>query len=132
MTKTTQHFLVKIVIFTIIIFSITAALFSTLLKNYALGSFPYLILLIATVTTIGHLLIIRASEKNAMKFTTAFMASVTFKLMVYLFFMLIYLVIDHSQVISFVLTFMSLYIVFTIFEVIQVLSFIKKYSKISL
>jgi hypothetical protein len=132
MTKTTRSFLFKIIIFTIIIFSITAALFSTLLKNYSLDSYPYLILLIATVTTIGHLLIIRASEKNAMKFTTAFMASVTFKLMVYLFFMLIYLVIDHSQVISFVLTFMSLYIVFTIFEVIQVLSFIKKYSKISL
>ncbi|MEI6679021.1 MAG: hypothetical protein WCL21_10470 [Mariniphaga sp.] len=132
MIKTTRSFLVKIIIFTVIIFGITAALFSTLFKNYTLGSYPYLILLIATVTTIGHLLIIRASEKNAMKFTTAFMASVTFKLMAYLFFMLIYLVIDHSQVISFVLTFMSLYVAFTIFEVIQVLNFIKKYSKISL
>jgi len=91
-----------------------------------LAVFPIQLLLIAVVTTIGHLWVIRAADQNPMKFTTAFMASVTLKLLVYLFFMLIYLLFDHTQVISFMLTFIVLYISFTIFEVIQVLKFIKK------
>jgi len=88
--------------------------------------FPFQALLIAAVTAIGHLWIIRASEQNTIKFTTAFMGSATLKLMVYLFFMLIYLWNDHSNAISFVLTFMILYLIFTVFEVMEVLRFIKK------
>ena len=126
MSSVSRKFIVKITIFTFAVFVITAVLFSTLLRNYYLSAFPYQILLIATVTTIGHLWVISASSSNTMKFTTAFMGSTTLKLMVYLFFMLIYLWIDRSQVVPFVLTFMVLYLLFTIFEVTEVLRFIKK------
>ncbi len=126
MSEVSRKFIVKMLIFTAIIFFIASVLFSTVLKTHYLSAFPYMILLIATVTTIGHLWVVKASGQNAMKFTTAFMASVSLKLMVYLFFMLIYLMIDRSQVIPFVLTFITFYISFTVFEVIQVLGFIKK------
>ncbi len=126
MSVVSRKFIIKICLFTLVVSAITAALFSTILKDFYLSAFPYQILLIATVTTIGHLWIIRASEQNTMKFTTAFMGSATLKLMVYLFFMLIYLWIDRSQVVPFVLTFMILYLIFTIFEVNEVLRFIKK------
>jgi hypothetical protein len=126
MSEAFRKFIFKILIFTVLIFGVGSILFATILKNYYFNVFPYLILLIATVTTIGHLWVVKASGANTMKFTTAFMASVTLKLMVYLFFMLIYLLIDRTQVISFVLTFITLYILFTVYEVIQVLGFIKK------
>jgi hypothetical protein len=126
MSEAFRKFIFKILIFTVLIFGVASILFVTILENYYFNAFPYLILLIATVTTIGHLWVVKASGANTMKFTTAFMASVTLKLMVYLFFMLIYLLIDRTQVISFVLTFITLYVLFTIFEVIQVLGFIKK------
>ena len=126
MSDASRKFVIKISLFTLTIILISAVLFLTVLKMVYLAIFPFQLLLIATVTTIGHLWVIRAADQNPMKFTTAFMASVTLKLLVYLFFMLIYLLIDHSQAISFVLTFIVLYISFTIFEVIQVLKFIKK------
>ncbi len=126
MSSVSGKFIIKICLFTIVIFAVTAALFATILKDFYLSVYPYQILLIAIVTTIGHLWIIHASEQNTMKFTTAFMGSVTLKLMVYLFFMLIYLWIDRSQVVPFVLTFMILYLIFTVFEVSEVLRFIKK------
>lgn len=132
MNTASRQFIVKILIFSIIIFAIATALFSTVLKIWYLASYPYQILLIALVTTIGHLWVIKASGQNTRRFTTAFMASVTLKLMVYLFFMLIFLLLDRSQVIPFVLTFITFYILFTIFEVIQVLRYLKKDSKISL
>jgi len=126
MSDASRKFVLKITLFTLTIFILSAALFTTVLKTFYLSVFPVQLLLIATVTTMGHLWVIRAADQNPMKFTTAFMASVTLKLLVYLFFMLIYLLIDHSEVISFILTFIALYIAFTIFEVIQVLKFIKK------
>ena len=129
MSAVSKKFIVKICLFTLIIFLIGTALFATLLKSFYLSVFPYQILLIATVTTIGHLWVIRASEQNTMKFTTAFMGSATLKLIVYLFFMLIYLWIDRSKVIPFVLTFMILYLIYTVFEVAEVLRFIKKKMK---
>jgi F0F1-type ATP synthase assembly protein I len=132
MTVAARQFIIKILIFTIIIFAIALALFSTALKPWYFGAYPYQILLIATITAIGHLWIMRASDKNMRRFTTAFMASVTLKLMVYLTFMLVCLLIDRSHVAPFVVTFIILYILFTIFEVFEVLSFIKKHSKIGL
>ena len=121
-----RQFIIRILIFTIIIAAIASALFLTVLKMWYLAVYPYQIILIATVTTIGHLLVIKASLQNSRRFATAFLASVTLKLMIYLTFMLVYLLIDHSQVIPFVLTFIILYIFFTVFEVVQVLNFIKR------
>ena len=132
MIAASRQFIIKILIFSIILFAIATALFSTVLEMWHFTFYPYLILLIAVVTTIGHLWIIKASQHNTLKFNTAFMASVTIKLMIYLFFMLFFLLIDRSQVIPFVLTFFTFYILFTIFEVIQALSFLKKDSKIGL
>ena len=125
MTAVSRQFLLKIIILSILLLAISTVLFSTVLKTCQFAAYPYQILLIALVTTIGHLWIVKAAGENTRKFTTAFMASVTLKLMGYLTFMLAYLLYDHSQVIPFVLTFIALYIVYTIFEVIEVLNVIK-------
>ena len=126
MSAVSRKFIIKIIKFTLIILAIATVLFSTILKSNQLRSYPYLVLLIATVTTISHLWVTKASGQSNIKFSTAFMASTTLKLMVYLFFMLIYLMIDRTHVITFVLTFVALYVVFTVFEVIQIIAYIKK------
>ena len=125
MTAVSRQFLLKISILSIIVLAIAMALFSTVLKPLHFTAYPFQVLLIALVTTIGHLWIVKAAGQNTRKFTTAYMASVTLKLMVYLTFLLIWLLVDHSQVFPFVLTFIAFYIVFTIFEVFQVLNIIK-------
>ena len=50
MSAVSKKFIVKICLFTLIIFLIGTALFATLLKSFYLSVFPYQILLIATVT----------------------------------------------------------------------------------
>jgi len=125
MTAVSRQFILKISILSIIVLAIAMALFSTVLKPWHFTAYPFQVLLIALVTTIGHLWIVKAAGQNTRKFTTAYMASVTLKLMVYLTFLLIWLLVDHSQVFPFVLTFIAFYIVFTIFEVFQVLNIIK-------
>lgn len=129
MSIASRQFLVRISIFSMFIYAIAIALFSTILKSWYIAFYPFMIVIIASVTTIGHLWILKASGQNTRKFTTAYMASVTLKILVYLTFILVYLLIDHSQVVSFVLTFSSFYILYMVFEVMQVLNFIKKQSK---
>ena len=126
MSIASGKFLIKISVFTIITIAISAALFTTILKDYYFNAFIVHVVLIAAVTTIGHLLVAKAVKKNMRKFATAYMASVTLKLVVYLIYLLVSLLIDHSQVIQFALTFLILYLVYTIFEVVEVLSFMKK------
>jgi len=126
MSDVSWKFIIKISLFTLVIFILATVLFATFFSAVHLALFPIQLLLIATVTALGHLWVIRSANQNTMKFTTAFMASVTLKLLVYLFFMLICLWIDHSQVIPFILTFMTFYIIFTIFEIMELLKFIKK------
>ena len=119
-------FLLKISVFTILVIAISAALFTTILKAYFFNAFMIQIILITAVTAIGHLLVAKAVKKNIRKFATAYMASVTLKLVVYLIYLLVSLLIDHSQVIQFAITFLILYLIYTVFEVIEVLSFLKK------
>ena len=132
MNPASRQFIVKILIFTLLIYAIATVLFHTVLTRWYFAPYPYLLLLVATITTIGHLWILKASAQNTRRFTTAYMASVTLKLIAYIAFMLIYLLIDRTQVITFVLTFITLYLTYTIFEVVNVLKFIRKPDKISL
>lgn len=132
MISSSRQFLIKIFVLSLIIYGISALLFTTILKAYCLASFPYLILLIACVTAIGHLWVVKASKQNTMKFSTAYMAVVTLKLMIYLLVMLFFLLYNRSQTIPFVLTFIVFYSLFTIFEVVEILRILKKDSKISL
>ncbi len=126
MVTPTGKFLLKISAFTLIVIAVSVALFATILKAYYFKSFIIQVILIAAVTTIGHLLVAKAVKKNIRKFATAYMASVTLKLVVYLIYLLVSLLIGPTQVLQFVLTFLVLYLVYSIFEVVEVLRFMKK------
>ncbi len=126
MVTPTGKFLLKISAFTLIVIAVSVALFATILKAYYFKSFIIQVILIAAVTTIGHLLVAKAVKKNIRKFATAYMASVTLKLVVYLIYLLVSLLIGHIQLLQFVLTFLVLYLVYSIFEVVEVLRFMKK------
>lgn len=121
-----KQFLRKFIIFSLVLIAIAAILFLTILKAFYVPLFPLQLLLIGSLTLYSHLRLIKACEENVRRFTTVFMLSVTLKLMAYLCFLLICLLIDHSNALAFVLTFFTLYLCFTVFEVIQVLIFLKK------
>lgn len=121
-----RQFLRKFVIFSLVLIAIAVILFLTILNAFYVPLFPLQLLLIGSLTLFSHLRLIKACEQNIRRFSTVFMLSVTVKLMAYLSFLLICLMIDHSNALSFVLTFFVLYVSFTVFEVSQVLNFLKK------
>ncbi len=128
MEQNAKKFLINLGIFSFAMLIIAAVLYSTLLKEWYFPMAPAQFLLILLVTGISHLWLQKSILENKKGFTAAFMLTVSIKLMVYLAFIVICLLIDRSHAIVFVLTFFLLYICFTIFEVKQILGCLKKQS----
>lgn len=88
------------------------------------------ILLILAVTILFHSFLINAAAKENMAFINKFLALTGIKLLFYLFFILGYIFLIGIQPVSFLLIFLFSYLVFTVFEVVSILEFLKKnYSK---
>ena len=126
MKNPTYQFIGKLISFSLLISVVAAILFLTVMKKWYFPSFPIQLLFIALVTGISYIWLLKYTEQNMRKFTTAFMALVSIKLFIYLSFLLINLWIDRSNVVVFSLTFLVLYVCYSIFEVKQILFFLKK------
>ena len=125
-SETSKKFIISILLFSSILAIAGAGLYLTILKSYYPKAFPLQFIIILIITIFSHLRLIKACERNIRQFTTQFMASVTIKLMIYLSFLLIYLLIDSTGAISFVLTFFVLYVCFTVFEIQNLLKYLDK------
>ncbi len=114
----------------IIIFSVAFALICFIVGYFLpyesiTPALPYLFLFFLSVTLVVHYVLLKASEKRFSKFTTYFMLATFLKLMLYIAVLLIYVLLNRSDAIPFIITFFILYIFYTVFEVISILSYSK-------
>ena len=125
-SKEERFFLKKALLFCLVLIGASLLIYDTLLKEYYLKFFPIQFGVVALITIFSHLKLMKASEGNSRKFSTAYFSLMSVRLMVYLGFILVCLIIDRSRAINFVVTFLALYLAFTIFEVIEISNFLKK------
>ena len=121
-----QIFKKKALLFCLVLAGISLVLFSTLLKDYYLKIFTVQFAVISLVTLLSHLRLMNSVRMNVMRFNTTFLAIMSIKLFLYIIFILVCLLIDRSRAIDFVITFLILYVFFTIFEVIEISNFLRK------
>ena len=94
-----------------------------------INSFLAVYILIPYITLITggfHFLLIKASKSNPTLFINKFLAFSGIKLMLYLFTIILYVIFIKSEIIIFLLSFILIYFVFTITEIISLLKFLKK------
>lgn len=70
-------------------------------------------------TGILHYLLLKGLEKKPQMFVTYFMGLTGLKMFLYLIIIVIYFFIYKSQAMSFIVSFLAFYILFTIFEVVS-------------
>ena len=121
-----QIFLKKIFYLCLSISGMAILLYQSVLKGYYLSIFPLQFAVVILVTVISHLRLMTSVEQNARRFSTTFLSVMSAKLFIYLFFILICLLVDRSNAINFVVTFLLMYLIFTIFEVIEISNYFKK------
>lgn len=131
MNKDVQFFLKKFILFCLVLISMSLLLFDTVLKDMYLKIYPLQFAVVAVVTFLSHLRLMKSFDQNIRKFSTTFLSTMSVKLFVYMVFIIICLLIDRSHAVIFVLTFLVLYLCFTTFEVIQISDFLKKNQKSS-
>jgi len=121
-----SNFLKNVLVFCLALTIVSTLLFTTILKGYYLKLFPVQFAVIALVTILSHIRLMNAIRLNVRRFNTTFLALMSIKLLLYLIFILICLLIDRSEAINFVVTFLVLYVCFTIFEVNKISKFLRK------
>ena len=121
-----KKYIIRLFTFSIIISAISFVLFKYVLTQYYLDVFPFLIVFFAFTSVLIHYILLKASNFRIAKFSTFFMGSTSAKLFLYIIFLVIYVLVDKSNAVPFLLTFFVLYFLFTIFETFSLLIDLKE------
>jgi hypothetical protein len=121
MNTTYLKFFKKLIKLTVAVFLVFYAATYFMPEKLVSPAMPYLILLSASVTLIFHYIIIKAAEKKFSRFISYFMIATVMKLLLYLIVIFLYVYLNKNDVFPFVITFLLLYIIFSVFEVINLL-----------
>ena len=117
-----KKFIIRILIFSIIISIVAFLLFSTIISKFYLPIFPFL-LSFFVLTTIGiHAILTHAGGQRPARFSTFYMGSITSKLFLYVIFLVVYVLLDKQNAPNFLITFFILYLCFTVFETYSLLN----------
>ena len=121
-----KKYIIRLLLFSVILSAAAYILFEFVLGQYYLPVFPFLILFFTLVSISIHYLLLKASNFRIAKFSTFFMGSTSVKLFLYIIFLVIYVLVDKSNAVPFLLTFLALYFLFTIFETFSLLIDLKE------
>jgi hypothetical protein len=121
-----RSFIKKISLFTLVLYVAGAAMFMTLFKDYYLAVVPLLPLFFVLIKITGYTYIEFLSKRRHQRFITGYMALTAVRMMIYLVGIIIYVFSFKAQAVVFLITFMVLYLAYTVFEVVVVLKFLKQ------
>lgn len=88
--------------------------------------FPVIPAFLLLVTLLVHIYLVRASENDTRKFTAKYLGAMGLKMFIYLIFLIVFLFIDTTRAIPFLVSFLITYAAFTAYEVISILNYLKK------
>ncbi|MBA7559706.1 hypothetical protein ES708_01321 [subsurface metagenome] len=121
-----KKFIVKGIFITLLLAVIGYFLFTGVFNPYYQVILPFVLLFIFLFTTVIHTILLKTARKEPKKLVNRFLMLTGLKMMIYLLFMIIYLVISKQDSAPFLLTFLIVYLVFSIFEILSILSHLKR------
>ena len=119
------NFLSRLFAFSLILGIIAFAISYFLPKNLLTPTLPFLFPFFFAVTLIIHHLLLKAYERRHSRFITSFMLVIFLKLFFYLAIMVIYVLINKTDAMLFIITYFIFYVFYTSFEVVSILSYSK-------
>lgn len=119
-------FIIQNLVLSVIVLALGYFILNYLIADYNLEVFPYLVGLFFFVTSFSHFFALKSLSKKGSASVNTAMGLTTFKLLVYLVFVLIYILNTDTDKMLFVLTFFSLYVIYSVFDIYKIMSQIKK------
>lgn len=118
-------FFFRLVIFSLILIIIGGVLFYFQFRDYYSNDLLIVFALIFFLTAGIYYLLLRSSQQGIQKFATKFVMFQGIKIMLYLIMIVVYSFANPQKAVPFLITFLSLYLLFTSFSTISVLKYIR-------
>ena len=125
MNSSLRKYFYRLLILSLILTCIGYGLFNFFFPEYYFRLFPVLPVFLFTITVTVHLYLVRASEGDSRKFTSKYLGSMGVKILIYLVFIVVILLVDTASAIPFLVSFLAMYAALTVFEVISILNTLK-------
>jgi len=116
-----KKFITNIVLISVVLALIGWLIFSQFIPQYYLPVFPFILLFFAVTSVTIHAYQLQLAKKDMAKFTRSNMIVTFLKLFLYSAVAIIYFAVDPQNAKVFVVNFVLLYIVYTVFEVLSLL-----------
>ena len=119
MEKPIKNYLMRLGALSAILLVITLGMFLTVLNSWFNYVFLFVILYFFLFSAFQHVKLMKSLTDNPRVFNTNYMAWFGIKLFLNLSFVIVYVLLNRSEALSFVVFFGFCYLVYTIFEVIS-------------
>lgn len=116
-----KKFIINIVLISVVLALTGWLIFSQFIPQYYLPVFPFIIVFFAVTSVAIHAYQLQLAKKDMAKFTRSNMIVTFLKLFLYSAVAIIYIAVDSQNARVFVINFVLLYIVYTVFEVLSLL-----------
>ncbi|WP_372754834.1 hypothetical protein [Labilibaculum sp.] len=117
MEKSNKRFIKSLGVISLVLLVVSSLLFATLLKNWMNYFFPFVIVYFFLFSSVQHLKLTKAAQGKTRDFHTNYMAWFGIRLFLNLSFVIVYVLLNRTQALSFVLFFAFCYVVYTAYEV---------------
>ena len=124
-----QGFIRKTAITTIVVIAAGMLLFTNIPAEYYSPAFPFIVGCFFFATIIVFYYMLKAVNKRPARFVNVFMLTTMLKLMLYLAVMVVYVLLNRADAKPFILTYLVLYIIYTVLEVGSILKVNKEKSR---
>lgn len=115
----------RLLIFSLILGSVAALLFFLLPSKFITPVLPFLFPFFIAVTLISSYLLIRSSEKRFIRYLNVYLLTTIIRLFLYIAVMVTYILLNKPDILPFSISFFILYLCYTVFEVVWLVSFSK-------
>jgi hypothetical protein len=118
-------FLKRLIIFSLILGAFAGVLFFLVPSKYFSPALPFLIPFFIAVTLINSYILIRSSRKKFISYLNVYLLTTIIRLFLYIAVMVLYIFLNKADMFPFATAFFLLYLCYTIFEVVWLVSFSK-------
>ena len=119
-------FFYSLIVFSALMLLSGYILFSTLLKDYFLPVFYLFVFYFMLLTLSGRLFLINSNPDKPGDFTTRYFLVRWMKVIMHLLFIVVYLLTDRENIPAFIFTFLTCYILFSVFDIYTLSIYLKK------
>ena len=119
-------FLKQILIFSLPVGLIAAVIAFVAPARWISPTLPFLIFFFISITLLSYYFLQKAIDQRFLRFVNTYLLITLIKLIIYVAVMVIYLLLNLSDALPFIFSFLTLYLIYTVFEVVKIVGKTKK------